>query len=67
MKAHPHDPHNLARALGSGDMKDLPTEDVLADIREYPDLYFPDHVGACHRDGILPLTALAWRRACRAA
>lgn len=66
MKAHPYDPHHLAQAIGTQG-EDLTPTDVLADMREFPDLYFPDHVVACHRDGVLPLSALAWRRACLAA
>lgn len=67
MKTHPHDPIQLAQALHVSDLPELPVEEVLADMRAHPEMYFPDHAAACRQDGTLPLSSLAWRRACRAA
>lgn len=66
MKAHPHNPDSLAHEL-EGELEGVTPAEILNDMRTHPDLYFPDHAAACQRDGLLPLSALAWRRACLAA
>lgn len=67
MKPHPHDPRRLADAMRERELEELSTAEVLADIRANPEIYFSDHLDACRRDGVLPLSELAWRRACLAA
>jgi len=48
-------------------MGDVTPAEILGDMRAHPDLYFPDHMAACKRNGTLPMSELAWRRACRSA
>lgn len=61
MKAHQIDPYRLAELLDG----DVPPEEYVADMREYPEIYFVDHLQACRDQGVLPLSEVAWRRACR--
>lgn len=64
MKFHPHDPEQLAHEL-KDELEGVTPAEILGDMRAHPDLYFPDHTAACKRDGTLPLSRVAWRRACR--
>lgn len=66
MKPHPHNPDRLARELHD-ELEGVTPAEILSDMRTHPDLYFSDHTAACQRDGTLPLSAVGWRRACRAA
>ena len=63
MKPHPVNPDVLADVL-SDDEQDLTADDWLKDIVANPDLYYADHVEESEERGVLPLSALAWRRAC---
>lgn len=67
MKIHPHGPDQLAKELHSTDMGDVSPDEIRKDMRTSPDLYFVDHVAACDQDGSLPMSEVAWRRACQAA
>lgn len=67
MRPHPHDPEQLAKELHRSDMGGVTPAEILGDMRAHPDLYFPDHMAACKRNGTLPMSELAWRRACRSA
>ncbi len=64
MKPHPIDPHALAASLHQADPEALSAADLLADIKEYPELYYADHVAASDAKGILPLSVVAWRMTC---
>lgn len=66
MKVHPHNPDRLAQEL-VGELEGVTPAEILGDMRAHPDLYLADHEAACQRDGLLPLSDIAWRRACRAA
>lgn len=64
MRPHPLGPHALAKICAQMPDCDLSEEDLLADIKECPDLYFCDHVEVCRSRGILPLSETSWRRSC---
>jgi len=63
MKTHPCGPQHVAAQLDP----DLQPQDALDDIREHPDLYYPDHLQMSEQSQTLPLSEQAWRRACLAA
>lgn len=63
MRSHPCDPRYVADVWAS----ELPVDEALADMREYPDLYYCDHVQLSKERKTLPLSEQAWRRACQAA
>lgn len=44
--------------------KDLTQRDILEDMREAPELYYPEHVEMCERLGVLSLSRRGWRLAC---
>ena len=60
MKTHPVNPRALAEILS----EDQTSKDLLEDMREYPDLYYSDHVAVSREKGELPLSDVGWRRAC---
>jgi hypothetical protein len=62
MRSHPCDPQHVAAVLD----EDLPAAEALADMKEHPDLYYPDHVWFSEAHKTLPLSEQAWRRACLA-
>lgn len=64
MKSHPYGPSVLAESLGEQELADLPVAALLADMRAFPGLYYPEHLDACQNGGMLPLSEVAWRRAC---
>jgi hypothetical protein len=52
------------RALAEILKDDLSSKDLLEDMREYPDLYYSDHVAVSREKGKLPLSEPGWRQAC---
>ena len=64
MRTHSVGPNRLAALLAADDPTPHYVEDLLADIRSDPDLYYPDHVAACRMRRMLPLSPQAWRSMC---
>lgn len=54
-------PRQVAETLTDpADPDALSVDELARDIREQPDLYYPDYVAACEADGIDPLPLGMW-------
>jgi hypothetical protein len=60
VKSHPLDPARLAVLLDDG----VTPEEYLEDMRENPELYYPDHLDACRHLRVLPMSRIQWRFGC---
>lgn len=66
MKPHPLGPKQLAHFFTAQSGLELSVQDWIDDMKSFPSLYYADHVDLSRQGGLLPLSGVAWQRACRA-